>query len=64
MNLYIINVVEGVEPEVHGPYENAAERLDAAREMFIDEDIIMRLNVDKDGVPEVESFSHNEMEGD
>lgn len=60
--LYVIRIEGGTDLEVHGPYGSYAERLEAARGMHEEEDVTIRLNISKDGKPEVEAFGQGELE--
>lgn len=62
--MWLVFVWEDVVPYLHGPYENDDERLEAAlvvRKRDGKDHGLYRLNIDKEGLPEMLSFSGGEL---
>jgi len=65
---YNIYVWRGVEPQLHGPYKNPEERLEAALQIMkaedarLREDVIFTLTIDAEGEPEVFPYAFAELD--
>jgi hypothetical protein len=65
--MWLVFVWEDVEPSLLGPFDNDEERLEAAlvvRKKDGKDHGLYRLNINKEGLPEIDSFSGGELDMD
>lgn len=68
---YLVPVVDGIEPELRGPYATEEERDAAAKRIRAEEqsgedndDCLFRLDIDEKGEPTIDTYSGGFFDGD